>query len=150
MRGLYIHIPFCVRKCSYCDFYSLLAQTDKIESYIHALLKEANAYSPSFVRRDLKGELYQQKSCFDTLYIGGGTPSLLGPQNLTTLITSLNNTLPRPPPIVIARVLKQSQGGRTILQEMAKYFRPQMKCMTAQTQQLRLKTNQPLSFIRRD
>ena len=93
MRGLYIHIPFCVRKCSYCDFYSLPAQTDKIESYIHALLKEANAYSPSFVRRDLKGELYQQKSCFDTLYIGGGTPSLLGPQNLTTLITSLNNTL---------------------------------------------------------
>ena len=93
VRGLYIHIPFCVRKCSYCDFYSLPNRQDSIESYVHALLKEANAYSPSFVRRDLKGELYQQKSCFDTLYIGGGTPSLLGSKHLTTLITGLNNTL---------------------------------------------------------
>ena len=57
MKGLYVHIPFCVQKCSYCDFYSLPARHDTIESYVQAVLREANAYSPSFVRRDLKGEL---------------------------------------------------------------------------------------------
>ena len=111
MRGLYIHIPFCVKKCSYCDFYSLPAHTDTIESYVQAVLQEAHAYSPSFVRPKvpcistgrIEGELFPHLNpsqspftkgrspsvSFQTLYIGGGTPSLLGPKNLTTLITSL-------------------------------------------------------------
>ena len=41
MRGLYVHIPFCVKKCSYCDFYSLPARLDTMESYIQAVLQEA-------------------------------------------------------------------------------------------------------------
>ena len=96
MKGLYIHIPFCVRKCSYCDFYSLPGRTDTIASYVQAVLLEAHAYSPSFLRRDLKGELSSTYAPFQTLYIGGGTPSLLGSQNLTTLITSLTKSFPLP------------------------------------------------------
>jgi oxygen-independent coproporphyrinogen III oxidase len=84
VKGLYIHIPFCVRKCSYCDFYSLPNRQSAIAGYVQALLQEAREYPPSLLRRDLKGEL-----AFQTLYLGGGTPSLLGPQNLQTLITGL-------------------------------------------------------------
>ena len=121
MKGLYVHVPFCVSKCAYCDFYSLLGRQDSIESYVQSVLREAGAYPPSFLRRDLKGELSRQKpsiqppanealedfpsaadsrqstykktsesaQTFQTLYLGGGTPSLLGPQNLTTLIHGL-------------------------------------------------------------
>jgi oxygen-independent coproporphyrinogen-3 oxidase len=63
MAGLYVHIPFCVRKCGYCDFYSEAGRLHLLDDYLKALLTEAEKY------RGL---------CFDTLYIGGGTPSLLG------------------------------------------------------------------------
>jgi oxygen-independent coproporphyrinogen III oxidase len=92
VKCLYVHIPFCVKKCSYCDFYSLPARQDTIESYVQAVLREAHTYTPSFVRRDLKGELSILNPSFQTLYIGGGTPSLLGPKHLTTLITGLAKT----------------------------------------------------------
>ena len=101
MRGLYVHIPFCVKKCSYCDFYSLPARQDTIESYVQAVLREAQKYSPvsplapSRERVGVRGDSIQchaeapQHPSFQTLYIGGGTPSLLGPRHLTTLITGL-------------------------------------------------------------
>jgi oxygen-independent coproporphyrinogen III oxidase len=62
-KGLYIHIPFCRKKCDYCDFYSLSGSERLIPYYVNAILKEASSY-----------ENYP----IDTLYIGGGTPSLLG------------------------------------------------------------------------
>ena len=89
MKGLYIHIPFCVRKCSYCDFYSLPDRQSAIAGYVQAVLQEAREYSPSFLSGDLKGEL-----SFQTLYLGGGTPSLLGPQNIQTLISGLLSLVP--------------------------------------------------------
>lgn len=77
MRGLYIHIPFCVKKCSYCDFYSLPGRMDSMEAYVQALLREAAHY---------------REMSFETLYIGGGTPSLLGAKHLKTLIEGLKKT----------------------------------------------------------
>jgi len=75
MHGLYIHIPFCVSKCLYCDFYSLTYVPQLMDRYIGALLTEADSY---------KG------MGFSTLYIGGGTPSLLGPARLTQLFDGLS------------------------------------------------------------
>lgn len=75
MRGLYIHIPFCVSKCLYCDFYSVIAAPELVDRYVDALLAEADSYT---------GE------SFGTLYIGGGTPSLLGPARLETLVNGLS------------------------------------------------------------
>jgi oxygen-independent coproporphyrinogen-3 oxidase len=74
MYGLYIHFPFCVSKCLYCDFYSLPGKQHLIESYIDAVLLEAQRH---------KGEE------FKTLYIGGGTPSLLGADGLQRLMSGL-------------------------------------------------------------
>ena len=70
--GIYIHIPFCVRKCPYCNFYSI---TD------HSLINE-------FVKA-LKLEMAMHSGVellFDTLYIGGGTPSVLEPAEIDGII----------------------------------------------------------------
>ena len=66
--GLYIHIPFCQQKCNYCDFYSFSATDKAKEDYINALCTH------------IKMEADCYKDCeFDTVYIGGGTPSILDP-----------------------------------------------------------------------
>jgi oxygen-independent coproporphyrinogen-3 oxidase len=76
MRGLYVHVPFCIRKCGYCDFYSLAARDDSKAAYVGAVLREASAS----VGRS-----------FNTLYLGGGTPSLLGPELLERLVSGLRS-----------------------------------------------------------
>lgn len=76
MRGLYVHVPFCVSKCAYCDFYSLTERLDLIGTYVEAVLIEARAYAGL---------------SFDTLYLGGGTPSLLGTEGLRTLLNCLHS-----------------------------------------------------------
>jgi oxygen-independent coproporphyrinogen-3 oxidase len=77
MRGLYIHIPFCVSKCNYCDFVSFSNCNDLKKPYIDALLKEA--------------QLYKNKKP-QTLYIGGGTPSFLSTRQIGTLLSGLAKT----------------------------------------------------------
>ncbi len=72
-KGLYVHIPFCKKKCSYCDFFSVTNFDGRIENYIEALLAEADLY---------------RNTSIDTLYIGGGTPSLLG-KSVSRLIDGL-------------------------------------------------------------
>jgi len=74
MRGLYVHIPFCAAKCLYCDFYSVPGRLELLDKYIEAVIVEAHGYPGQ---------------SFNTLCIGGGTPSLLGPQNLEKLMTGL-------------------------------------------------------------
>lgn len=75
--GLYIHIPYCKSKCIYCDFYST-PQVETMEQYVHALLCEAK------LRQE---EIYNE--FFTTLYLGGGTPSVLPLDLLTKLIEGL-------------------------------------------------------------
>lgn len=74
--GLYIHVPFCLSKCGYCSFYSI-GSIRLIPEYISALKKETKYYRSLF-------------STFDTIYIGGGTPSLLTPDNLLEIFISIN------------------------------------------------------------
>lgn len=66
MLSLYIHTPFCVRKCLYCGFYSTPYSEQRAEDYVVALRNEASAYRSDFSRR-----------LFSTVYIGGGTPTVL-------------------------------------------------------------------------
>lgn len=73
-KGLYVHIPFCHSKCFYCDFASYPGQEALIPAYLSALEKELSLYSPG---------------CFETLYIGGGTPSVLNAKQLEQLCNLL-------------------------------------------------------------
>ena len=74
--GLYIHIPFCLSKCGYCSFYSIKS-VHLIPEYIAALKKEIKHYRNIF-------------SSFDTIYIGGGTPSLLSILQIDDILTAVN------------------------------------------------------------
>ncbi len=76
--GLYLHIPFCVKKCGYCDFYSV-TWLEEQENFIQAICKEMELLSPEY-----------QKVEFDTLYLGGGTPSLLSTENFERLWNDLH------------------------------------------------------------
>jgi oxygen-independent coproporphyrinogen-3 oxidase len=71
--GLYLHIPFCVRKCDYCDFYSI-TDLSLIEAYTEAVVRNIKNY-------DYK---------YDTVYFGGGTPSLLTPLQIGQIIEAAN------------------------------------------------------------
>ncbi len=71
--GLYIHVPFCRRKCAYCDFYSAVVTEEKINEYLAAVTVELKRWG---------GEL---RCLVDTVYIGGGTPSVLGARIETVL-----------------------------------------------------------------
>ena len=76
--GLYLHIPFCRSKCDYCDFYSVPGHTERMDDYTRALLLHLEELAP-------------QASGFtvDTVYIGGGTPSVLGEERLKKILRSV-------------------------------------------------------------
>lgn len=76
--GIYIHIPFCVKKCGYCDFLSAPAGKEVQHQYIDALLKEIEYYKP-------KLEHYKIR----TVYIGGGTPSVLEAKEVVRIAEAL-------------------------------------------------------------
>lgn len=65
--GIYVHIPFCARKCNYCDFYSLASNEDEKKNYIEALKREIKETSKKI---SSEYEIY-------TIYFGGGTPSII-------------------------------------------------------------------------
>ena len=65
--GLYIHVPFCVRKCPYCDFYSVSVSENGLSgSYTEAVIRNINRYTSEY-----------SDIIFDTVYFGGGTPSFM-------------------------------------------------------------------------
>lgn len=74
--GVYIHIPFCQSRCGYCDFYSLTRCEDDL--YIEALCKEI----------ELRSKEVRYVNC-DTIYFGGGTPSLLSPKSIGKILSCL-------------------------------------------------------------
>ncbi len=73
MTGIYIHIPFCISKCPYCDFYSFNGDEKQKDSYLDAVLSSLERY---------KGRITE----IDTVYIGGGTPSVFGGERLSRII----------------------------------------------------------------
>ncbi|MBI3398443.1 MAG: radical SAM family heme chaperone HemW [Deltaproteobacteria bacterium] len=84
--GIYVHIPFCQKKCLYCDFNSFAQLNISDSGYIDAVLKELAALvqeSPVLFNKKL-----------ETIYIGGGTPSLIEPYTIKRLVSSINQTCP--------------------------------------------------------
>lgn len=75
VNSIYIHIPFCNRKCSYCDFYILTNMSNMYEKYVDYLVKEIGLYP---------------KYKYDTIYFGGGTPSVLSVSQIKKILSSLS------------------------------------------------------------
>ncbi len=79
MRGLYLHIPFCSKKCIYCDFYSL-ETTHLMNAFVQTLLQEIELRAPL---------LTDAQRHFDTVFFGGGTPSLLSVEQMEQILSTL-------------------------------------------------------------
>lgn len=76
--GVYIHIPFCISKCKYCDFVSSSEINDMTDGYVKALKAEIEMYSDRFLQYEVK-----------TIFIGGGTPSILDLTKLESIVDEL-------------------------------------------------------------
>jgi oxygen-independent coproporphyrinogen-3 oxidase len=78
MAGIYVHIPFCKKLCFYCDFYHIVSKNDN-SAFLDALLKETS------LRKDYTGS-----EKISTIYLGGGTPSVLSISELETILNQIN------------------------------------------------------------
>ncbi len=80
MLGYYLHIPFCDKKCTYCDFYSIESK-GLVERFVDSLLREIQQRAAS------------NEQSVSSIFFGGGTPSLLTPEQLSTILDSVRSTV---------------------------------------------------------
>ncbi len=78
---LYVHIPFCVRKCAYCDFLSFPSNEDLRQKYVDALIREIRSCKNTY-----------QGYRVPTVFIGGGTPSILSPVQIQAIFSAIRKT----------------------------------------------------------
>ena len=78
MKGIYVHIPFCIKKCNYCDFCSFPDKLSRVGEYVKALKSEASSYKDDAVFAD-------------TVYFGGGTPSLLDLSSIDDILKTIRS-----------------------------------------------------------
>lgn len=74
MKGLYFHIPFCLSKCGYCSFYSFRPNEKQMNDYLSALLSHIDKWGK------------REKLSFDSVYFGGGTPSVFGGERIASVL----------------------------------------------------------------
>ena len=102
--GIYIQVPFCQTKCTYCNFHTGVVSTDRFAPYIGAVQQEisfarglyeaAGVVLPEGFDGQSIGSAMNRRPTVDTLYIGGGTPSLLNPELLTGLLLTIRDCFP--------------------------------------------------------
>lgn len=76
--GLYIHIPFCKRKCPYCDFFSIKMNDEEMNRYVDKVIERFDKYCNDDI-------------VLDTVYFGGGTPSTLGTERIAKILNVIND-----------------------------------------------------------
>ena len=75
--GIYIHVPFCLGKCPYCDFYSVYPDEIKVKEYLNAVKSRIEEYSLIYKRK------------VKTVYFGGGTPNLIGHEGIGEILKKI-------------------------------------------------------------
>ena len=107
--SLYLHIPFCVKKCNYCDFLSAPRDEGIREQYVQALIREIRCQRISF-----KG------TCIDTIFIGGGTPSLLTEKQTDRIMEAVYASFSVRPDAEISMEMNPGTADRTKLSAFRK------------------------------
>ena len=79
MLGIYLHVPFCIRKCPYCAFYSVGCSNELIDGYVKAAIQKIRSY------KNLGAEA-------DTVYFGGGTPSCLSGESVGLIMEEIKSS----------------------------------------------------------
>lgn len=85
--GIYIHVPFCMRKCGYCGFYSIPLREEALEEYTKAI--ESQILNQSFVPREV-GDFDVNRYFVDSIFLGGGTPSLLSSESMQRILSAVD------------------------------------------------------------
>ena len=114
--GLYIHIPFCVRKCRYCDFLSAPADAEVRHAYASALCAEI---------REAGALLKREKMCVpvcDTIFIGGGTPTTLDPSDLAMIMECIYGSFSVLPDAEITMEMNPGTYTDKVLSFVGKYL----------------------------
>ena len=107
--GIYIHTPFCLSKCPYCDFNSIVLNSDLVEKYVKSLIKEIQTFSSS----------QPERMSVETIYFGGGTPSILRVSQLGGIMESIFDSFDVKPGVEIS--LEANPG--TLTKEKVKKLR---------------------------
>src|SRR5216684_5819644 len=89
--GVYVQVPFCQTKCTYCNFHTGVFSKELYAPYIRAVCSEIAGF-PRLLRENRIGDV--PEAVVDTVYFGGGTPSLLEPEGLTQIIEAIRGSLP--------------------------------------------------------
>jgi len=108
--SLYFHIPFCKVKCIYCDFYSVVHRDEQIPQFLRMLLREFRESRPLPERYDTA----------ETVYLGGGTPSMLSGLQLERLLDGIRDVLPLAPD---AEITLEANPGEVDRQRLRDYRR---------------------------
>ena len=86
--GIYVHIPFCVQKCRYCDFLSFSSEREGVSRYVDSLIREIRSFHlPKEPAGCMDGS---HKIEADTVFIGGGTPSILPVEHMERIFEALS------------------------------------------------------------
>ncbi len=106
MTGIYFHIPFCAKKCPYCDFFSIPYHKETTQRYTDAIIRNLHHYPVS--------------DTVDSIYFGGGTPSLLSASQLSDILDACAETLHLASDTEITLELNPSGDRRAYLQDLYK------------------------------
>jgi oxygen-independent coproporphyrinogen-3 oxidase len=91
--GIYVQVPFCQTKCTYCNFHTGVVSAGRFSPYVEAVCREIREHRELYSAAGVALHAGFEKALVDTVYIGGGTPSLLEPKLLGRMIGAIRETL---------------------------------------------------------
>ena len=107
--GIYIHIPFCTLKCIYCDYYSMEKREGDMPHFVDMMTREI----------ELTALNYHENWTFDTIFIGGGTPSLLEPKWLEKILNTLDRSFDISK---VKEITLEANPGEAPLDKLAEFY----------------------------
>jgi oxygen-independent coproporphyrinogen III oxidase len=92
--GIYVQVPFCQTKCTYCNFHTGVVSSSRFAPYVSAVCREISGHKDLYRAAGIELSVAAAENARpDTVYIGGGTPSLLDPAHLQTILDTIRATL---------------------------------------------------------
>jgi oxygen-independent coproporphyrinogen-3 oxidase len=90
--GIYVQVPFCQTRCTYCNFHTGVVSSSRFAPYVNSVCREIKAHEWFYAANGVELPAEVRRATVDTVYIGGGTPSLLDPAHLQTILASIRST----------------------------------------------------------
>ena len=118
--GVYIHFPFCVKKCSYCDFLSGPADSGTRKAYADALCREIVSFGREAGVKYALSE--DEKIPVDTIFLGGGTPSVMNPVDLARVMETVRKVFDVLPEAEISMEMNPGTFREDLLAFVKKYI----------------------------